>query len=102
MKFFLDALNKYADFTGKTNRQQYWIFILFYIIIYIGLLVVDNVLGTYLLSLIFALGMLVPSISIATRRLHDTNRSGWWQLIALVPLVGIVVLMVFLAQESKE
>ncbi|MFT7386980.1 MAG: uncharacterized membrane protein YhaH (DUF805 family) [Candidatus Endobugula sp.] len=50
----------------------------------------------------FALVMLVPSISIATRRLHNTGRSGWWQLISVVPLIGIIVLIVFLVQDSKQ
>ena len=53
------------------------------------------------LSALFSLATLVPSIAAATRRLHDTNRSGWWQLIALVPVVGLIVLIVFLAQEGK-
>jgi uncharacterized membrane protein YhaH (DUF805 family) len=53
------------------------------------------------LSGLFSLATLLPSIAAAARRLHDTNRSGWWQLIVLVPVVGIIVLIVFLAQEGK-
>ncbi|MBV1880106.1 MAG: DUF805 domain-containing protein [Pseudomonadales bacterium] len=96
MDYFLDALKKYADFTGRASRKEYWIFILVYLIINIVL----AVLGLDFISLIAGLGLLVPSMSIAARRLHDTGRSGWWQLIVLIPVIGIIVLIVFLAQES--
>ncbi|SMF18121.1 Uncharacterized membrane protein YhaH, DUF805 family [Alteromonadaceae bacterium Bs31] len=100
MNYFIDAFKKYADFSGRSRRKEYWMFVLFYLIIYIALIVVDSVLGTMFLALIFSLVLLVPSISIAARRLHDTGRSGWWQLIALIPLIGTIVLIVFLAQDS--
>jgi len=102
MQYFLEALNKYADFSGKASRQEYWMFVLFYLIIYIGLVVVESILGTAFLTLLYSLGLFIPSISIATRRLHDTDRSGWWQLIVLIPIIGFVVLIVFLAQASKS
>ncbi|MCP5208198.1 MAG: DUF805 domain-containing protein [Hahellaceae bacterium] len=100
MEYFTDALKKYAEFTGRATRQQYWMYILFYFIIYIACVVVDSVIGTFIFSTICSLGLLIPSISIATRRLHDTGRSGWWQLIALIPLIGAIVLLVFLVQSS--
>ncbi|MEH6548828.1 MAG: DUF805 domain-containing protein [Pseudomonadales bacterium] len=101
MEFFLDPLkNHYADFTGRSTRQQYWMFILFYVIFYIVVSVLDGIFGTIFLSLIFSLVLLVPSVGIACRRLHDTGRTGWWQLIALIPLLGTIVLIVFLAQEG--
>lgn len=90
------CFTKYADFNGRASRSEYWWFAL------------AVALGCGILSaiapaayFIFALGTLVPSIAAATRRLHDTNRSGWWQLIILVPVVGFIVLLVFLAQESR-
>ena len=97
MDYFLDALKKYADFTGRASRKEYWIFILVYLIINIVL----AVLGLDFISLIAGLGLLVPSMSIAARRLHDTGRSGWWQLIVLIPVIGIIVLIIFLAQEGQ-
>ncbi len=90
------CFTKYADFNGRASRSEYWWFAL------------AVALGCGILSaiapaayFIFALGTLVPSVAAATRRLHDTNRSGWWQLIILVPIVGFIVLLVFLAQESR-
>lgn len=100
MEYFIAALKKYADFTGRARRKEYWMFILFYVIFYVVASIIDAVIGTILITTIFALGMLIPSISAAARRLHDTSRSGWWQLLSLIPIVGTIVLIVFLAQDS--
>ncbi len=90
------CLTKYIDFTGRASRSEYWWFFLFVLLVSAATSVVSNTL-----SALFSLAVLLPSLAAATRRLRDTNRSGWWQLIALVPVVGIIVLIVFLAQEGR-
>lgn len=97
---FQDAIRtcftKYADFNGRATRPEYWWFVLFVVLGGIVLSFFSAVLAG-----IFSLATLLPSIAAATRRLHDTQRSGWWQLIGLVPVIGLVVLLVFLAQDSN-
>ena len=91
------CFTRYFDFSGRSTRSEYWWFFLF--------LVLGGLLGVVLSPIasgLFTLATLVPSTAVATRRLHDTRRSGWWQLIVLVPLLGIIVLLVFLAQEGRE
>jgi uncharacterized membrane protein YhaH (DUF805 family) len=91
------CFTKYVDFNGRASRSEYWWFVLF---IFAG----DIVLYFFGHSLprLFELVTLLPSISAATRRLHDTNRSGWMQLLLLIPLLGWAVVIYFLVQESKE
>ena len=107
MSWYLEALKKYAVFSGRSRRKEYWYFILFNIIVGIVLGILDSLLGTFnastntgLFSSIYSLAVLIPSIAVAVRRLHDTDRSGWWILIGLVPLIGIIVLIVFFVQDS--
>lgn len=103
MEYFTNAIMQhYADFTGRATRKEYWMYILFYIIFYIVLSIIDASLGIVGLSTLFSLALLVPSISIVARRLHDTGRSGWWQLLGLIPLIGGIVLLIFLVQDSHE
>ncbi|WP_457320852.1 DUF805 domain-containing protein [Roseateles sp. P5_E11] len=91
------CFSKYVDFSGRASRSEYWWFALF-------VFGASFVLGMFSqwLNIIFLLGTLLPQLAAATRRLHDTGRSGWWQLIGLIPLIGFIVLIVFLAQESGE
>ncbi len=102
MDYFVDAFKRYADFDGRARRQEYWMFVLFYLLVYLGLGIIGSLLDTMVLTALFSLAALVPSISICTRRLHDTGRTGWWQLIGLIPLIGWVVMIVFLVQDSQD
>ncbi len=87
---------KYVDFSGRASRPEYWWFILF---IFVASLVLSAISST--LGFLFTLATLLPSISAATRRLHDTQRSGWWQLVVLIPIIGLIIIIVFLAQPGK-
>jgi uncharacterized membrane protein YhaH (DUF805 family) len=108
MNYYVDVLRKYAVFSGRARRKEYWYFFLFNIIITVVLAVVDGATGTLspeagigLLGGIYALAVLIPAIAVAVRRLHDTDRSGWWLLISLIPLIGAIVLIVFFATDSN-
>ncbi|HEY8353780.1 MAG TPA: DUF805 domain-containing protein [Methylophilaceae bacterium] len=98
---FADAIkvcfNKYADFSGRARRSEFWWFFLFYFVGNIVLGSISSVLG-----LLFVLATIVPGLAVGARRLHDTNRSGWWQLIGLIPLIGFIVLIVLFAQEGQS
>jgi uncharacterized membrane protein YhaH (DUF805 family) len=87
---------KYADFGGRATRSEYWWFILFIVLVSLATSMISSVV-----SVLFSLATLLPSLAAATRRLHDTGRSGWWQLVVLIPVVGIVIIIIFLAQEGK-
>lgn len=102
MNWFIEVVTKkYADFNGRARRQEYWMFMLFYVLIYVGLFVIESIVGSFgILVLVFSLGLLVPSIAVTARRLHDTERSGWWILIAFVPVVGGIVLLVFMCLDG--
>lgn len=91
------CFSKYVEFTGRAGRPEYWWFMLFIVVVSVVLSMVSNTV-----SAVFSLATLLPSISAATRRLHDTGRSGWWQLIAFVPIIGWIVLIVFLVQEGTS
>ncbi|RTL21703.1 MAG: DUF805 domain-containing protein [Burkholderiales bacterium] len=91
------CFNKYADFSGRASRSEYWWFFLFSILASL----VAGAIG-YVASTIVFLGLLLPSLAAATRRLHDTGKSGWWQLVGLIPVVGFIVLVVLLAMESRQ
>lgn len=108
MNWFLQALKKYAVFSGRARRKEYWFFVLFYLLIAIPLTIVDAMVfgmsesGIGILSAIFMLGMLIPSIAVAIRRLHDTNRSGWWVLVSLIPFVGPFILLYFMIKAGDS
>ena len=108
MNWFMTVLRKYAVFEGRARRREYWFFVLFYILISVVLAVVDRMLGTYdetygmgALGALFCLGLLIPSIAVGARRLHDTGRSGWWLLLMLVPFIGGLFLLYWAVLPSQ-
>jgi uncharacterized membrane protein YhaH (DUF805 family) len=107
MNWYVEVLKKYAVFGGRARRKEYWFFVLFNILIAIGLTMVDVLIGTFnpqlgfgVLYGLYALAVLIPGLAVSVRRLHDTSRSGWWLLIALVPIIGPIILLVFMVGDS--
>ena len=103
MEWYLKVLKNYVGFQGRARRKEYWMFTLFSIIVSVILSIVENIIGlTSVLTTLYSLAVLLPSLAVAVRRLHDTGRSGWWLLIALIPFIGAIVLLVFVCEDSKE
>ncbi len=108
MNWYLSVLKNYATFSGRARRKEYWMFALFNIIILLVLSVIDATLGLVsyelgigILSGIYMLATFIPNIAVSIRRLHDTNRSGWWLLLYIIPIIGFVVLLIFVCSDSQ-
>ena len=108
MSWYIKVLKKYAVFSGRARRKEYWMFVLFNLIFYCVLFFIEKIAGITpisnyysILATIYSLAVLIPSLAVTVRRLHDTNRSGLWLLNALVPFVGPIILLVFLAADSQ-
>jgi len=100
MNWYLEAFRNYANFSGRARRKALWMFLLLHMIVYAVLFAIDIGIGTIgVFSGIYSLAALVPIIAVQVRRLHDVGRSGWWLLISLVPIVGLIIL-VFFIQDS--
>src|SRR5690242_4729850 len=107
VSWYLAVLSKYAVFSGRARRKEYWMFALVNFIIAVALALAptiiggDRGLGYSLISLGYSLFVMIPSLAVSVRRLHDIGRSGWWLLIAFVPLIGAIVLLVFNVTDSE-
>jgi uncharacterized membrane protein YhaH (DUF805 family) len=95
------VLTQYTGFSGRARRSEFWWYSLFTFVVYLVVALLDAALHTTVLGLIVALGLLLPSLAVTVRRLHDTGRSGWWILIGLIPLAGAIVLLVFECTDSE-
>ncbi len=109
MSWYLKVLKNYAGFSGRARRQEYWFFVLFNFIITLALIFVDVLFGAFnpqtglgVLSGIYSLAVFIPTFAVTVRRLHDTSRTGWWLLIAFLPLIGAIVLLVFMFLDSTS
>ena len=113
MNYYIDVLKKYVVFGGRAARKEYWMFFLFNFIISLVLAIIDGIAGTNfetsgsagaasggVLQGLYGLAVFLPTLGVTFRRLHDTDKSGWWVLISLVPFVGWIVLLVFMILDS--
>ena len=101
MNWYLTVIKQYAVFSGRSRRQEYWMFTLINIIISIVLSLIDGAVGTAgVLQGIYGLALLLPSIGVTIRRLHDTGHSAWWIFIPLVPIIGAIIMIIFLVKDS--
>ena len=103
MKWYLMALKKYAVFSGRACRKEYWLFVLFYIIFAWGIYGVDVAMGTGgTLHLFYELFIFIPALAVMVRRLHDTDRSGKWLFIIVIPIIGPLAIFFFLLQPGTD
>lgn len=104
MNWYLKALKQYADFNGRARRQEYWMFALFNLLFYLVAAVIDlllaNALGFSFVYILYALFVFIPGLAVGVRRLHDTGKSGWMLLIALIPFIGSIWLIVLMATDG--
>lgn len=91
------CFSKYADFDGRASRSEFWWWVLFVFLASSAASIVSPIA-----SGVFSLAVLLPNIAVAARRLHDTDRSGWFQLIALIPLIGWLLMIYWCAQPGKD
>jgi uncharacterized membrane protein YhaH (DUF805 family) len=110
MEWMLMPLKRYADFSGRSRRKEYWMFLLGVFIAAILLSIVEGIVGLSgmvggvygPLTTIFFLGIIVPSIAVQVRRFHDQDKSGWFVLLALIPFVGGLIVFVFMCLEGTK
>lgn len=101
MDIYLSVLKKYAVFSGRASRREYWTFVIInFIIIFLLELAEGMIWDGRILSAFYSLFVMIPGLAVFVRRLHDTNRSGWWFFISLIPLIGAVVLFIFTIQSG--
>jgi len=106
MEWYISVIKKYAVFEGRARRKEYWMFFLFNFIFSIAASILDRIFhtisaqGTGLISSLYSLFVLLPSIGVAIRRLHDIGKSGWYIFINLIPIIGWIWFIILLAADS--
>jgi uncharacterized membrane protein YhaH (DUF805 family) len=107
MQWYIAVLKKYAVFSGRARRMECWMFALISWLAVLAFSMVDVVTGTYhwgtslgALSTLYSLAVLIPTLAVTVRRLHDTDRSGWWIFLSLIPLLGAIAVLFFLISDG--
>jgi uncharacterized membrane protein YhaH (DUF805 family) len=108
MNWYLKVLKNYAEFSGRARRKEYWMFALFNIVFSIAAIILDNILGTTiedvgygLFYCLYGLAVIIPSLAVGVRRLHDVGKSGWFLFVALIPIIGAIWLLVLLCTDGN-
>lgn len=103
MYWYFDAWRQYAVFNGRSSRAAFWQFFLINLLVSAALIFMEITIDIYgVLDAIYSLASFLPFIALTVRRLHDTNRSGWWLLAFLLPPIGTLILFLFLVLPSDE
>ncbi|WP_042011087.1 DUF805 domain-containing protein [Aeromonas fluvialis] len=104
MNWYISVLKQYAVFSGRARRTEYWMFVLCNVVVMLLLGMVDKLISgdKEFISGIYSLAVLLPSLAVAARRLHDTDRSGWWLLLGLIPIIGTLVLIYFMVCNGQQ
>lgn len=109
MNWYLKVLKNYAVFNGRARRMEYWMFTLFNVIISLVLAIIgqsmfkNGMIGEpQLLNNIYSLVILIPLIAVSVRRLHDIDKSGWWFLLFLIPIIGTILMIFFFVQQGTQ
>ncbi len=103
-------LKRYAEFTGRSRRKEYWMFLLFIIAVSVGIGIVEAILGLSAtigdaygpISLLFMLAIFIPSLAVQVRRFHDQGKSGWFVLLNFIPLLGSLIVLVFMCLDGTD
>ncbi len=107
MNWYLMVLKRYVDFSGRSQRAEYWYFALGNLIVGFILGFIDGIMGANaqggvgVLTMIYFLGILIPSLAVSVRRLHDTGRTGWWVFVAIIPILGPLLLLYFYVLDGE-
>ncbi len=104
MEWYITVLSKYAVFTGRARRKEYWMFVLINAVVVFVLGIINVAMGADVPAIptVYSLAVFLPSLAVTVRRLHDTDRSGWWFLLVFIPIIGAIVFLVFMATPGSE
>jgi uncharacterized membrane protein YhaH (DUF805 family) len=107
MNEFMMVIKNYAGFSGRAGRKEFWMFYLVYILIMVAVTILGAMLPASMAAMfsiligIFALALFIPTIAVSVRRLHDSDRSGWWMLLGLIPFAGLYVLYLLIIEGTQ-
>ncbi len=94
------CFSKYATFIGRARRSEYWYFVLFQILVNVVANAVDHAMGSHVVSVLVDLVLFLPWLAVAVRRLHDVDKSGWWLLVGFIPVIGWLLLFIWVCTKG--